>query len=134
MGRGRDPVGFIRCEVEDRIRVVTTDRPPVNALNSELIRELTRTFEDVARRKDVGAVILTGAGDKAFVAGADIAEMSGKSGLGMRALSELGGRLGRAIERAPPPVIAAVNGYALGGGGQSRLPVALPLRPVPAGR
>ena len=109
-------MGFIRVEVEDRIAVVTIDRPPVNALNSELIRELTRTFEDVARRKDVGAVILTGAGDKAFVAGADIAEMSGKSGLEMRAFSELGGRLGRAIERAPQPVIAAINGYALGGG------------------
>src|SRR2546427_4345431 len=109
MGRGRDPVGFIRCEVEDRIRVVTTDRPPVNALNSELIRELTRTFEDVARRKDVGAVILTGAGDKAFVAGADIAGMSGESGLEMRALSELRGRPRRAIERAPPPRIAAIK-------------------------
>src|SRR2546427_6660420 len=125
MGRGRDPVGFIRCEVEDRIAVVTIDRPPVNALNSELIRELTRTFEDVARRKDVGAVILTGAGDKAFVAGADIAEMSGESGLEMRAFSELGGRLRRAVERAPQPVIAAINGYALGGGGGIALAGAL---------
>ncbi len=108
--------GFVRVDVEDRIAVVTIDRPPVNALNSELIRELTRTFEGLGRRRDVGAVILTGAGDKAFVAGADIAEMVSKSGLEMREFSELGGRLGRAIERAPQPVIAAINGYALGGG------------------
>ena len=88
-------MAFVRVDVEDRIAVVTIDRPPVNALNSELIRELTRTFEGLGRRKDVGAVILTGAGDKAFVAGADIAEMVSKSGLEMREFSELGGRLGR---------------------------------------
>ncbi len=109
-------MGFVRIEAADRIAVVTVDRPPVNALNSDLIRELTRTFESLGRRKDVGAIILTGAGNKAFVAGADIAEMAGKSGLEMRAFSELGGRLARAIERAPQPVIAAINGYALGGG------------------
>ncbi|TLZ62379.1 MAG: hypothetical protein E6K16_05675 [Methanobacteriota archaeon] len=108
--------GFVRVEVEDRIAIVTIDRPPVNALNSDLIRELTRTFQGMGKRKDVGAVILTGAGEKAFVAGADIAEMAGKTGLEMRSFSELGGRLARAIERIPQPVIAAINGYALGGG------------------
>ena len=114
---GGDPTaGFVRVEVEDRIAIVTIDRPPVNALNSDLIRELTRTFEGMGKRKDVGAVILTGAGEKAFVAGADIAEMAGKTGLEMRSFSELGGRLARAIERIPQPVIAAINGYALGGG------------------
>jgi enoyl-CoA hydratase len=107
---------FLRVDVEDRLAVVTIDRPPVNALNSTLLGELTRTFEGFATRRDLGAVVLTGAGDKAFVAGADIAEMVTKSGLEMRAFSELGGRVGRAIERAPQPVIAAVNGYALGGG------------------
>src|SRR2546428_6604748 len=108
--------GSARLDVEDRIALVTIDRPPVNALNSVLLGELIKAFEGFVRRKDVGVVILTGAGDKAFVAGADIAEMATKSGLEMRGFSELGGRLGRAIERAPPPVIAAINGYALGGG------------------
>ena len=109
-------MGFVRVDVAARIAVVTIDRPPVNALNSELLRELVRTFEGLGRRKDVGVIILTGAGEKAFVAGADIAEMVTKSGLEMRAFSELGGRLGTAIGRAPQPVIAAVDGYALGGG------------------
>src|SRR5947209_3012132 len=108
--------GSVRLDVKDRIALVTIDRPPVNALNSALLGELTQAFEGFVRRKDVGVVILTGAGDKAFVAGADIAEMATKTGLEMRAFSELGGRVGKAIEKAPQPVIAAINGYALGGG------------------
>jgi len=113
---GTPMAGFIRVAVEDRFAVLTIDRPPVNALNSEVIAELTRAFEALAARKDVGAIVLTGAGEKAFVAGADIAEMAGKSGLEMRRFSEAGGRLAEAIARAPQPVIAAINGYALGGG------------------
>ena len=66
--------------------------------------------------RDVGAIILTGAGDKAFVAGADIREMAPKSGVEMKSFSELGRRLGDVIARMPQPVIAAINGYALGGG------------------
>ena len=108
--------GFIRVEVEDRLTVVTIDRPPVNALSSEVIEELTRAFEALAARGDVGAIVLTGAGEKAFVAGADIGEMVGKGGLEMRRFSELGGRLARAMGKAPQPIIAAINGYALGGG------------------
>ncbi|TLZ55282.1 MAG: hypothetical protein E6K17_05855 [Methanobacteriota archaeon] len=108
--------GFVRVEIKDRIALVTIDRPPVNALNSGVLKELTQTFEGLGLRKDVGVVILTGAGEKAFVAGADITEMATKSGLEMREFSELGGGLGKAIERAPQPVIVAINGYALGGG------------------
>ena len=109
-------MGFVRIEVADRLSVVTIDRPPVNALNSALIDELTQGFEDLSRRRDVGVIVLTGAGDKAFVAGADIAEMKEKSGLEMREFSVRGRRLGEAIARAAQPVIAAINGYALGGG------------------
>src|SRR5437867_5034084 len=106
--------GFVRVEIKDRIGLVTIDRPPVNALSSEVLKELTEAFEGLGRRKDVGVVILTGAGEKAFVAGADIAEMATKSGLEMRAFSQLGGGLGKTIERIPQPVIVAINGYALG--------------------
>jgi len=109
-------VGHVRVAVEDRLALVTIDRPPVNALNTELVEELARTFEEIGARKDVGCVILAGAGDKAFVAGADIAEMVEKSGLEMRRFSEAGVRMTKAIEGIPQPVIAAVNGYALGGG------------------
>jgi len=107
---------FVRIEVDDRLAVVTIDRPPVNALNSALIEQLTRAFLEIGARKDVGCVILTGAGEKAFVAGADIAEMVDKGGLEMRRFSQAGHRLGEAIETIPQPVIAAINGYALGGG------------------
>ena len=109
--------GFIVVDVQDRLAIVTVNRPEVrNALNSEVAGELAGTFERLAGNPEVGAVILTGAGDKAFVAGADIKEMVGKSGLEMQAFSELGRRLCEAIEACPKPVIAAINGWALGGG------------------
>jgi len=107
----------IHIEIQDRIATVTVNRPEVrNALNTQVILELTAAFEQLATRSDVGAIILTGAGDKAFVAGADIKEMVGKSGLEMQAFSEMGRRLGDAMERCPKPILAAINGYALGGG------------------
>lgn len=109
--------GFILVEVQDRLAIVTINRPEVrNALNSQVVQELTATFERLAGRSDVGAIVLTGAGDKAFVAGADIKEMVVKSGLEMQAFSELGRRLGDAMEGCPKPIIAAINGFALGGG------------------
>lgn len=109
--------GFILVEVQDRLAVVTVNRPEVrNALNSQVVRELAETFEHLATDPQVGAIILTGAGDKAFVAGADIKEMVGKTGLEMQAFSESGRRLCDAIEGCPKPVIAAISGYALGGG------------------
>ena len=108
---------FITVEVQDRLAIVTVNRPEVrNALNSQVVEELAATFERLAGDAQVGAVILTGAGDKAFVAGADIKEMVGKTGLEMQAFSELGRRLCDAIEACPKPVVAAINGYALGGG------------------
>ncbi len=109
--------GVVTVEVQDRLAIVTVNRPEVrNALNVQVIQELTEAFRGLAGRADVGAVVLTGAGDKAFVAGADIKEMVAKSGLEMQAFSEMGRRLCDAIEGCPKPVIAAVNGYALGGG------------------
>lgn len=109
--------GFVQVQTEDRLAIVTVNRPEaLNALNSQVVQELTMAFEHLAGARDVGVIIVTGAGDKAFVAGADIKEMVGKTGLEMERFSELGRRLGDAIERCPKPVIAAINGYALGGG------------------
>ena len=99
---------------------VTINRPTkLNALNAQVLSELTQAFEalqaaPVAER--VRAVILTGTGEKAFVAGADIAEMSGLTPAQAYAFSAAGHRLGRLMEEVSFPIIAAVNGFALGGG------------------
>src|SRR2546425_12611895 len=98
----------VHLDVHDGLAIVTVDRPPVNALNSQLIADLTLTFEDLARRKDVGVIVLTGGGERAFVAGADIAEMADKSGLEMRRFSLLGGRLRGAVGRGPQRARAGV--------------------------
>ncbi|HYU06830.1 MAG TPA: enoyl-CoA hydratase-related protein [Thermoplasmata archaeon] len=109
--------GFVKTEMEDRLAVVTINRPEaLNALNATVLRELSMTFEHLSMAADVGAIILTGAGDKAFVAGADIKEMAGLSALEMRAFSEVGRRLGDTMAGCSKPIIAAINGYALGGG------------------
>jgi enoyl-CoA hydratase len=103
---------------EGGIATVTVNRPEkLNALNAHVLRELTAAFVALSESKPPTRVaILTGAGDKAFVAGADIAEMSALSAAEAKAFSDSGHRLGVVLESAPFPVIAAVNGYALGGG------------------
>ncbi|WP_284160337.1 enoyl-CoA hydratase-related protein [Xanthomonas citri] len=99
------------------VRTITVNRPDkLNALNQATMQALDQAFQDAAAADDVRAVILTGAGPKAFVAGADIAEMSDLSAIQGRAFSLLGQRLMRRIERMPKPVIAMINGFALGGG------------------
>src|SRR2546430_7830339 len=109
--------GFIKMEMEDRLAIVTVNRPDaLNALNSTVLRELSMAIEHLSMAADVGAIILTGAGDRAFVAGADIKEMVGLSALEMRSFSEAGRRLGDAMGSCNKPILAAINGYALGGG------------------
>src|SRR5437762_13987045 len=84
--------GFVRVEMEDHLAIVTINRPDaLNALNSAVLRELSMTIEHLSMAADVGAIILTGAGDRAFVAGGDSKEMGGLSALGRRALSGGGG-------------------------------------------
>ncbi len=110
-------MAFIVTTVEDRVATVTIDRPDaLNAFNTEVLRELLQEFVTIGHRTDVGAVILTGSGRKAFAAGADIAEMRDKSPDEGRLFAELGQMVTSTMERIPQPVIAAVNGYALGGG------------------
>ncbi|HEX8362375.1 MAG TPA: enoyl-CoA hydratase-related protein [Longimicrobium sp.] len=104
-------------EVQDRIAVISVNRPDkLNALNEGIIRELGLAVEEVTGRDDVGGVILTGVGEKAFVAGADIAELAKMGPVDGIEVSRLGQRVFRAIELSRKPVIAAVNGFALGGG------------------
>lgn len=104
----------------DRVVTVTINRPAkLNALNAQVLSELTRAFQEfeaVPAESRVRAAILTGAGEKAFVAGADIAEMSGLSAAQAYEFSAAGHRLGRLMESVSFPIIAAVNGFALGGG------------------
>ena len=107
----------IKTENRDGILVITIDRPKVlNALNAQTVEELRRAFRDAREDDAVKCIILTGAGDKAFVAGADINELSKMTPITGKETSEKGQRVFRAIERFPKPVIAAINGFALGGG------------------
>lgn len=104
-------------EREDAVAVVTVSRPEaLNALDSETLHELLAVAEAIVADAEIRAVVLTGAGEKAFVAGADIAEMRDMSAEQAHRFSTLGGRVMSAIEGAHQPWIAAVNGFALGGG------------------
>ncbi|MEO8701671.1 MAG: enoyl-CoA hydratase-related protein [Kofleriaceae bacterium] len=106
----------LKVSVEGELAIVTIDRPPVNALSSTVIAELTSVAGELEISSEVRVVILTGAGEKAFVAGADITEMHDLSPIQAQAFAEMGGMLGHAIETSEKPWIAAVNGLALGGG------------------
>ena len=97
--------------------VVTINRPEaLNALDLAHAEELRDRLEELAHDADVRAVVLTGAGEKAFIAGADIKYMHGLDVLGARRWGELGHRIGALLETMGKPTIAAINGFALGGG------------------
>jgi enoyl-CoA hydratase len=107
----------LRVEVADGIATVTIAREAaLNALSSKVIAELTAACGELEVADDAHAVIVTGAGDKAFVAGADIGEMVEMTPVHAHAFAEMGGALGSSIEGSSKPWIAAVNGFALGGG------------------
>jgi enoyl-CoA hydratase len=110
-------LGTLTIHDEGRVRWVTVNRPDkLNALNREVLSDLERAFAAAREDAAVGAIAVTGAGDKAFVAGADIAELAGMNPAAAQELAASGQRLLDAIEAMPKPVIAAVNGFALGGG------------------
>ena len=107
---------FVTYEQDGFVGVVTINRPKaLNALNSEVLKEIEATF-DAIDLETTRAVVLTGAGDKSFVAGADIGEMSTLTKEEGEAFGKIGNDVFRKIETFPIPVIAAVNGFALGGG------------------
>jgi enoyl-CoA hydratase len=107
----------LRYEKNNQIALITIARPKVlNALNASTLQELQRAFQAVRDDDDVRVAIITGEGEKAFVAGADISEFTALGAIGGEALSARGQAVFSLIENCGKPVIAAVNGFALGGG------------------
>lgn len=108
---------FVKVEILEAIAIVTIDKEAsYNALNNQVLSELKTTFKSLTKDSNVKGCILTGAGEKAFIAGADIKEMAAMDEKEAQNFSELGQQVTNLIENAPFPVIAAVNGFALGGG------------------
>ncbi|MCD6282750.1 enoyl-CoA hydratase/isomerase family protein [bacterium] len=104
-------------EVKDGLAVLTINRPDkLNALNNEVMREIKAAFEHIRDNDEIKAVVVTGAGDKAFVAGADITEIHTLDQSSGAHFAQQGHDIFTLIEKLPKPVIAAVNGFALGGG------------------
>ena len=107
---------FVTYEVEGAVGIITINRPKaLNALNSAVLDELNQTL-DAVDQNEIRCLILTGAGEKSFVAGADIGEMSTLTKAEGEAFGKKGNDVFRKLETFPVPVIAAVNGFALGGG------------------
>src|SRR4029078_9775525 len=102
-------------EKRERVAIITINRPDKrNALNIKTREEGAAILEELRNDDSVGVVVFTGAGDKAFVAGADIAEFAGRTSIPQRAVM-LGRSLFTAVDSFPKPVIAMINGYCLGG-------------------
>lgn len=108
----------ILTQVDNNICTITINRPDkMNALNKDVVTELSAALDEVYNNAEIKAAILTGAGLKAFVAGADISEFTDLDGTGGAALGKRGqDMVFNKIENCPKPVVAAVNGFALGGG------------------
>lgn len=108
---------FLKCEKQDFIATVTVNREKaMNALNLDILREIRDCFRALSEDREVRCTILTGAGDKAFVAGADIAAMSTMTPEQAGEFGKMGHEAMNAVENCKKPVIAAVNGFCLGGG------------------
>jgi enoyl-CoA hydratase len=107
----------LRTSLDNHIFTVTINRPDkLNALNREVMNDLNRVLDEIESNNDIKAAILTGAGQKGFVAGADISEFVGLSKEAGQALAQKGQDIFFRIENNRKPIIAAVNGFALGGG------------------
>ena len=108
---------FIQKQIENQIGILTIDRlKALNTMNPDVLREMDQSVKDFIADENVGVIILTGQGEKAFIAGADIKVMQQLDRKGALDFGKLGQEITMTIEDSPKPVIAAVNGYALGGG------------------
>jgi enoyl-CoA hydratase len=108
---------YIIYEKSEGIATITLNRPEaLNAFSKEVVEEILHALEDVKSDENIRVIVLTGAGEKAFSAGADIKAMAGMTALKARELSLMGEKLCVTLENMQKPVIAAINGYALGGG------------------
>lgn len=109
-------------DIKDTIALITFNRPKaMNALNNALLSELSDALDKISNNEDIRALILTGAGDKSFVAGADITEIATFGPLQAKIFSETGHNIIGKLQELAIPVIAAVNGFALGGGSEIAL-------------
>lgn len=107
----------ILTSLENNILTITINRPDkMNALNKSVIAELSNAIEEVYQNNEIKAAIITGSGNKAFVAGADISEFQNLDNDAAKKLAQVGQDLFFRIEHSPKPIVAAVNGFALGGG------------------
>jgi enoyl-CoA hydratase len=110
-------MNYIKIDIKDYIGTITINRPDsMNALNSKVIGELQNTVEKCVEDENVGVIVITGAGKKAFAAGADIKAMQTMSSRQALEFSREGQEMTMTIENSPKAVIAAINGFALGGG------------------
>jgi len=108
---------YLIIDIQNYIATITINRPEaLNAMNKIVVAELQHTVEECIENNDVGLIVITGSGDKAFVAGADIKAMQTMSGRQALEFSREGQEMTMVIENSPKPVIAAINGFALGGG------------------
>jgi len=113
--------GTVKLELIDAVAIITINRPEaLNALNSQVLAELSQTL-DTIDIEQIRCVVLTGAGEKAFIAGADVAEMAGMDPAQAAKFGQNGKTIFSKIENFPVPVIAAINGYCLGGGNELAL-------------
>ncbi len=107
----------VMIEIQDAVAILTINRPKsLNALNAALLKELFRAVEEIEQNESIRALVITGSGEKAFVAGADITELARFNALEAKHFAAFGHRFMSALQKLPVPVVAAVNGFALGGG------------------
>ena len=110
-------MSLVLKEISNQIAILTINRPEVlNAMNDEVVADLDTAVQSCIEDEQVGVIILTGAGEKAFVAGADIKKMQLMGPEAALEFGKAGQKMTLTIENSPKPVIAAINGFALGGG------------------
>lgn len=106
----------LELSVNGRVAVLSLNRPPMNPLNKKLFSELYEILEELENNDDIGAIIITGKGERAFAAGADISEMKELDAAGIARMNRISRKAFEKLENIGKPVIAAINGLALGGG------------------